>query len=352
MGTADGTIVGTTKIVDSGSPSGRFNIVLVAEGYRQAELPVFATHAQQFVDSLFATAPLGEFQCGTINVYRIDVASTDSGADDPAACGGTGATPATYFDASFCNAGIRRLLLVNTTTVLGVVNARIPEWHLIIVIVNSPLWGGAGGLIGTTSVAPGWQNVAIHEMGHAAFGLADEYEYWAGCGIDVGQDVYPGAEPAAPNVTADSNRATIKWGNLILAATPMPTTANADCTLCDPQPSPVGAGTVGAFEGGQYYHCGIFRPEFSCMMRNLSPFCAVCRRRIRQTLSPFRADCLAPVFKGANVLSCFIMAIIYLVVIVVLILFSWVPGVLCTIKGLLFRIRHCRRGNSNPCIGL
>ena len=74
---------------------------------------------------------------------------------------------------------------------------------------------------------------------------------------------------------------------MLLLATPMPTTRNADCAKCDPQPSPVPAGTVGAFEGGYYYHCGIFRPAFDCMMRNFNPYCAVCSQRIRDTMAPF-----------------------------------------------------------------
>jgi len=352
MSTADGAVIGTTKIVDHGSPVDRFNLVLVAEGYRQAELGQFATDAQQCVNRLFGTRPFDELRCA-INVYRVDVSSTDSGADDPAACGGTGATPATYFDASFCNAGIQRALLVNTTTVLNVVNSQVPQWHQIVVIVNSTIWGGAGGTIGTTSVAPGWEDIAIHEMGHSAFGLADEYEYWAGCGIDTDRNNYTGGEPAEPNVTKGSNRATNKWRDLVLAATPMPTTSNADCTKCDPQPNPVSAGTVGAFEGAKYYHCGLYRPQFNCMMRDLSAFCAVCQRRIRQTISPYLADCYAPVFCGSNWrLVCLLRRIGYLLLIVVLLIFAWIPSVMCLIKQLLFRIKHCGKGNTNPYIGL
>lgn len=292
MGVTDGMVLGATKIVDSGPASQKFNLVLLSDGYRQAELGQFATDAQDFVDALFATPPFTDLalRC-SINVYRVDVSSTDSGADDPATatCPGTGAVAATYLDATFCgNGAIRRLLTVNNGTALNVLNAQVPEWHQAIVIVNSSTYGGSGGQIGVTSTSGAWEPIAIHEMGHAAFGLADEYEYYAGCGIDVGQDNYAGGEPGQPNVTIDANRATIKWGDLIAAATPVPTTSNADCTQCDPQPTPVPAGTVGAFEGGRYFHCGIYRPEFNCMMRVLSAeFCAVCQRRIRETLAPF-----------------------------------------------------------------
>ena len=286
MGVGDGSVIGRTKILDNGNASKRFNIVLVSEGYQATELNQFHNHAQNFVNHLIVTPPFDTME-DAINIYRVDVSSTDSGADDPNACGGTGATPATYFDASFCNGGTRRLLLVDSALVINVVTAQIPQWHQIIVVVNSTIWGGAGGSIGTTSVAGGWENIAIHELGHAAFSLADEYPYWSGCGVDTNRDTYTGGEPSQPNITTDTNRSTIKWGHLIEPTTPLPTTANANCALCDPQPNPVLHGTVGAFEGAGYYHCGLYRPEFSCMMRNLSPFCEVCQERIRAVLQPY-----------------------------------------------------------------
>lgn len=348
MSASDGTVVGTTLIVDHGSPADRFNLVVVAEGYRQTELGQFAVHARQFADVLLAMAPFDEMQCA-INVYRVDVASNQSGADDPAACGGTGAAPATYFDASFCNAGIRRLLTVDDNLVRTVVDAQVPQWHQILVVVNSPVWGGAGGDVATTSVAMGWEDVAIHEMGHSAFGLADEYEYWAGCGVDTNRDNHPGPEPAEPNVTRDSDRATIKWRDLIAAGTPMPTTSNPDCTRCDGQASPVPAGTVGAFEGAHYYHCDAFRPEYHCMMRNLAPFCAVCRREIRRTLEPFLAKCYAPTFHGSSALVCFFKTIGWVLVLLVLAPFVWISSIRCAFKRIVFRIRNCRGGNADPC---
>jgi IgA Peptidase M64 len=294
MSPTDGTVVGTTQIVNNGPASLRWNLVLVGDGYRSSELAQYATNAQSFVDYLFGTPPFndlylfGQRLSDAINVYRVDVSSTDSGADDPTPCGGTGAMPATYFDASFCNGGVQRLLVVNTTTVASVVSAQVPQAHQALVLVNSPIYGGGGGPAPTFSMAFGANEIGLHELGHSAFGLADEYEYWAGCGADVGHDNHPTSEPTEPNVTINSDRATIKWHSLIAATTPMPTTANANCAVCDPQSSPVMAGTVGAFEGAHYYHCGAYRPEFSCRMRALSnPFCAVCKSRIRSTLEPY-----------------------------------------------------------------
>ena len=96
----------------------------------------------------------------------------------------------TYFDASFGSNGIRRLLVCNASTVLQVAAAQVPEFTVAIVVVNSTIYGGSGGSVGTYSLAGGATEIAIHEMGHTAFGLADEYPYYAG-GNETGHDHHP-----------------------------------------------------------------------------------------------------------------------------------------------------------------
>ncbi|HEX2273610.1 MAG TPA: M64 family metallopeptidase [Acidimicrobiales bacterium] len=294
MTTSDGRVVGSTTVVDSGPPSRRWNLVLLGDGFREAELEGFAAAVQRFVDRLFASPPFDRLQAA-VNVHRVDVASTDSGADDPVACGGTGAAPRTYFDATFCTAGIQRLLVVDDVTAFSVAGDAVPQWNMILVVVNSTIYGGSGGGVAVYSLAGGAEEIALHEMGHTAFGLADEYEYFAGCGVDTDRDRHPGFEPVEPNVTTDPHPATLKWHDLVRPGTPLPTTQNADCTQCDPQPNPLPAGTVGAYEGARYYHCGSYRPQFDCKMRALGlPFCVVCGRRIRQTLAPYLEEVAMP----------------------------------------------------------
>ncbi|MEU3690412.1 M64 family metallopeptidase [Streptomyces narbonensis] len=288
MGTGDGTVLGTTLLHDSGPAASRWNLVLLSEGYRSSEMAQWHTDAQFFVSQLFAIPPFNEPAVqGRINIHRVDVTSTGSGADDPVSCGGTGATPKTYFDATYCTGGLARLLTADTSIVQGVLTAQVPAWHQAIVVVNSAKYGGSGGAVAVTSTSANWVTVAAHELGHSAFGLADEYEYWATCPSETGHDFYTGTEPTAPNITLDTVRTTIKWAPLVQATTAMPTSENADCAVCDPQANPVAAGTIGAFEGAGYYHCGLYRPAFNCMMRNLTPFCAVCQGVIRRTLQPF-----------------------------------------------------------------
>lgn len=285
MSASDGFVVGRTKIVDHGPDNVRWNLVILGDGYRSTELAQYHADVQSFVTELRTTPPFHELFCG-INVHRVDVVSTDSGADDPTDCGGTGATPATYFDATFCSVGpggvkIERLLTVNTALALSVATAQVPLRHQVLVIVNSSKYGGAGGTVATCSTNAQAAQIAIHEIGHSAFGLADEY---GGNGTGT-----PPGEPAQPNVTRNTDRVTNKWGDLIAGTTPMPSACDASCvaSTCVPPPMPPAPGAVGTYEGAIYSDCNTYRPLPSCYMRNYAPFCPVCARVIRQTLQPF-----------------------------------------------------------------
>ena len=285
MTTADGTVIGTTQIFGSAPRSRAFNVVLLADGFTAAQQTAFNNACNAFVTAFRGTPPYDELS-PVINVFRVNVSSTDSGADDPASAGGTGATARTYFDSSFGENGIRRLLVCNNVTALQVAAAQVPEFTVVLVVVNSMIYGGSGGSVGTYSLAGGATEIALHEMGHTAYGLADEYPYYAG-GNETGHDRYTGPEPTQPNITTNTNRATLKWLWALAASTAIPTMANPNCAQVDSRPSPVPTGTVGLFEGAFYNHCGAYRPEYDCKMRNLGvAFCHVCRQVIWNRLAP------------------------------------------------------------------
>jgi hypothetical protein len=87
---------------------------------------------------------------------------------------------------------------VNDATALSVAGAQVPEWSMGMIIVNSAVYGGAGGAVASFSLAPGANEIGLHEMGHTAFGLADEYEYDLGCGVDTDRNNRPATEPGSP----------------------------------------------------------------------------------------------------------------------------------------------------------
>ena len=89
----------------------------------------------------------------------------------------------------------------------------------------------------------------VHELGHALFGLGDEYgEYDGAIPDDVRWEI-----ALTPNLTTDASGA--RWA----------------------------AVTSKVYEGGGYYAEGVYRPAKNCRMRasRSRPFCAVCRAAIR-----------------------------------------------------------------------
>jgi hypothetical protein len=280
---ADGRVLGAHKLVDNGNPAQRWNLVILAEGFREPELPAFRDACRNFMKLLLDTEPFGELR-RAINIYCVDVASDESGADDPNPCAdqdhGTGRRARTFFDATFCTAGIGRLLAGNQVLALATAQRAVPQVRATIGIVNSSRYGGSGGGVAWFSTHASASQIAIHELGHSAFNLTDEY-------TDA-RDRHGGGEPSAPNATANTNRATTKWRDLILPTTPLPTMVNPSCAMSDGRNSPFAPGTVGLFEGSDRSRCGAYRPEHDCYMRTLGkPFCAVCRRHIARMLQPF-----------------------------------------------------------------
>lgn len=291
MGSSDGKDIKTTKIVDKGPAKDCYNMVLIAEGYTSGEQTKFEQDCDTFIKTFNGTSPFNDCGMG-INFYRINISSTESGAADPKDCsGGSGAAPKTYLDATFCtgNPKIRRLMGFNDSLAMQLLNKEVPEWDQALIIVNSSTYGGGGGLIAITSTATGWTYIAIHEIGHAAFGLGDEYESWGGCPPppEPANEHHPAVEPGHPNITIEKQRDKVKWRSQILPTTPVPTTANPDCSKCDTQADPMPAGTTGLYEGADHYHCGAYRPAHDCMMRNYASFCGVCSYVIRQKLAPY-----------------------------------------------------------------
>lgn len=287
MGVADGSVSGATKVIDQGADSSQWNLVLLGDGFTATQQGDFADVVDAFTDILATVPPFSDPGLwDRINVHRIDVVSDETGADDPATCGdgtlpflGVATAAATYFDATYCTDNLRRLLTVDEALAVQTADDWVPDWDVLVVLVNHNEHGGSGSPdVAVASVAGLYDGTIIHELGHAAFGLGDEYDYLEGCTSgESGHDSYAGGEPLEPNLTLEPTALPGKWGLLIDPSTPTPTTSNPDPTTCDPQPSPVADGVIGTFEGAGHYHAGLYRPAFTCRMREEEDdFCAVC----------------------------------------------------------------------------
>ncbi|MCO1579264.1 M64 family metallopeptidase [Crossiella sp. SN42] len=230
---------------ETGPSTERFDLVFVGDGYTAADLPTYERHVREKWTELAQVEPFKSLT-GHLNVWRVDVVSTDSGVDhDPA----QGVRKDTALDMGFwCqgSSGTERLLCVNETAAKQYA-ALAPQADQVIALGNTAKYGGAGGPVATAAGGNAQAGqIAIHELGHSMGGLADEY-------FSPG-DPYTGPELTEPNASvlteAQMREQRVKWHSLI------------------GQPTPDG-GVIGVYEGGKYQERGIFRPSQDSIMRTL-----------------------------------------------------------------------------------
>ncbi|ALN83015.1 M64 family metallopeptidase [Lysobacter antibioticus] len=257
----------------------RLDILVLGDGYTVAEQSTFTSQAASLKTAMFNVSPYKEY-LSFVNWQAGFVASQQSGADHPpyqAGCTGTsccadvasrtdpraGQFVNTALDSTFCTSQIHRLLTARSSKVMAAA-ASFPNWDKIIVTVNDPVYGGAGGSYAVISAHSSAALIAIHEFGHSFHGLADEYES-PYPGFPACSDI-SGSAACEANVTNQSNASLVKWRSWFTPGLPIPT--------------PDGTAGTGLFEGARYRSTGMFRPvDSSCLMRSLgTSFCAVCRQ--------------------------------------------------------------------------
>ncbi len=263
----------TVTLVDHGDIAKRINILILGDGYMSNELDKFELDAQHVIDKLLLESPYREY-ANFINAVIVKVPSNESGTDHPADATDVTepvfpqGTKDTYYNSTFDGAHIHRLVITgNAGAAYSVAAANFPSYDQILMIVNSPEYGGSGGAIATFSTNSSSAEVGIHEMGHSFAKLADEY--WAG-------EQYAYEEP---NMTADDDPNTIKWKNWL------------------------NINNVGIYPyGSTGMPAEWFRPHQACKMRQLGvPFCSVCKEqtidRIYQLVTPIDAFSPTDIFQ-------------------------------------------------------
>jgi IgA peptidase M64 len=238
---------GVLKILrETGARDVRINIVILAEGYTADEQGAFDFDDANMINTLLADpiySSYGQF----FNAYSIFVPSNDSGADDPS----TNTYVDTYFNSTFGSFGIDRLLTIPPNDidsnyndgegkVFNLLANLLPEYDVVILLVNDSKYGGSGGPVAIASTNQLSTEIAIHELGHTVVHLGDEYS-----------DPSPGyPDTEEPNTTTQTNPALVKWKVWLVPGTPYPT------------PPTLGfASIVGLFEGAHYHAAGWFRPN-------------------------------------------------------------------------------------------
>ena len=304
-----------TSLIDSGPPERKVDLLVISEGYTQAELSKFNGDARRLIEALFAQEPF-KSRRADFNVRALAVPSAQSGVNRPNA----GVYRRTAVSAEFNIFDSERYVLTLDNRALRDVASSAP-YEFIEILVNDRTYGG-GGIFNdqaTSSVDSEFSEyVFVHEFGHHFAALADEY-YTSDVAYETGGTAKK-PEPWEPNVTAMHDPAALKWRDLVATGTPLPTPwpkedfethsraiqekrreirkrnapeeemnalfreqrAREEAMLKSGKYAPA----VGAFEGASYEARGLYRPQEDCIMftRNRVGFCAVCRRAISRII--------------------------------------------------------------------
>jgi len=295
-----GVLLGTTTLLNSGDTAQKVDLVFLGDGFTEGEQGTFNTRVDQAMAAFLDAHPLEALR-SAFNVHRVNVSSPESGTDKFSTCGGTSSgdpdqTRQTAMDSGYCSGGggsvYRCVFTTDSALALGFA-ANAPDDDIVIVLVNDTGWGGCagGGLTFLTSTSK-FPEIAVHELGHAIFGLADEYNYDGG-------DTFSGGEPGEANATINTDRSTLKWNELVLGGTSLPTQGKSNCSESGVPDRNTDEDIVGLYEGAVYSRCGVFRPQYACRMRaSDQEFCAVCRRKIVRDLRDNLGDDLSVFFNN------------------------------------------------------
>jgi len=300
-------------VFENGPPEGKIDLLILGDGYTAAELPAFHEDVKRLVEVLFATPPFRERR-KDFNVRAMDTPSEDSGVDRPS----DGVYRRTALGASYDIFGSERYVLTCDNAALRETAAGAP-YEFIEILVNGEKYGGGGiyNLFATCATRSGsTPYVFVHEFGHHFAALADEY-YTSDVAYETAA---PAVEPWEPNITALLDPSALKWQDLVVAKTPVPTPwakddfekfsagiqarrralrashapeARMDSLFGEElawgKPFLAGqpyGGKVGAFEGAGYRARGLYRSSTDCIMfsRNRDRFCPVCSRAIERVI--------------------------------------------------------------------
>lgn len=240
----------------SGDIDKKINLVILGDGYVESEISKFVNDANSFSDEMFNQTPFKEYE-NYFNTFVIKVISNESGVSHP----GTATDVSepqhpvsqvdNYFGSTFDAFDIHRLVVAERESkIYSVLASNFPLYDQVIILANSPHYGGSGGFFPVATTETSANEIAIHELGHSFANLADEY--YAG-------DVFSGEYA---NMTKQTDSELVKWKNW--------------------------HGDLGV---GVYQHCcgdnsaSWYRPHQNCKMRYLgAPFCAVCIEAIIEVI--------------------------------------------------------------------
>lgn len=296
----------------SGPSAKKVDLLILGDGYTQAEMKKFEADAKRLTQHLFEVSPFRE-RAGDFNVWAMAVPTQESGITRPS----TGVHHASPLGTRYDIFGSERYVLTLDNRALRDI-AQYAPYEFIEILVNNETYGGGGifGQFSTAAAGNGWANyLFVHEFGHQFAGLADEY-YTSPVAY---QSSGARMEPWEPNVTALRDPARLKWLRHVKAGTPLPTPwpkaeyegysrayqkRRAELRSANRPEAEMNAlfredlertnalfahapyrRDIGAFEGADYEASGYYRPAMQCIMFDRSEqFCQVCQDAISEII--------------------------------------------------------------------
>jgi hypothetical protein len=301
-------------VFENGPAATKVDLLILGDGYREADLPKFHADVKRLTDKLFETEPF-KSRKADFNVRAIDLPSPLSGVNRPR----TADYRRTALGVSYNIFDSERYALTLDNRSMRDI-ASLAPYDFLEILINETQYGG-GGIFNdhaTAAVDTAFADyIFVHEFGHHFAGLGDEY-YTSDVAYDTGVTDRP--EPWEPNITALGDPARLKWKDLVEAGIPLPTPWEKEAfekksaeiqgrrrelraknapesemnqlfTEEMDWSTPFLAGMrysrkVGAFEGASYEAKGLYRPEADCIMftRDKVGFCRVCQRAIARII--------------------------------------------------------------------
>ena len=276
VGFASGQTIASTKILNNGPDGQKLVFAVLGDGYAASDQAKYVDDVNVLVINGVFNHDFYKDNLKAFNVYRIDVASKDSGVSKP------NATKDTAFKTIY-SGDWSRCWIEESNSTSGLLNAAlsiIPKYDFVLLIENESGFGGCrrGNRLYVTNGVD-WDVVA-HEYGHGIGGLFDEYSHASKPfynGIEFGPVVN------SRNCSTILNPQTVVWSSAISnpgLIIPLPTVFNGNSM--DPNQ------TVGMFEGCGTYQRGIYRPVNDCRMKSNTPlFCPVCLAMMNRAVARF-----------------------------------------------------------------
>lgn len=243
-------------LLKNGSSNEKIDLVIVAEGYTEAESELFYKDAEMAMNSIFSHQPFTQMK-DRFNVVAVALESRESGVSVPHEGNWKDTALSSSFDTFYSERYLTTLKLFQMHDAL----AGIP-YESIIILANTQSYGG-GGIFNSYMLSAAHNQwaapVIAHEFGHSFAGLADEYYY----DDQFVEYYYPEVEPWEPNITTLKDFSS-KWEDMT-------------------KDKSTGASLI---EGGGYQSKGVYRAYESCRMKvnDFPSFCPVCEAAIRKII--------------------------------------------------------------------